>query len=326
MLNEQKEQENLIEIPETVSDTETINITEGMSLQEILEARELGLIPKEDGEDKDGSDEDAEKDDSSEDDEINTDPDNFEEMDSVLEKDEKKFHEKFSANQKALYFKQKAFKKKYQDSKSKIEELEKEIAELRDAKGSKGKIDKISELLGKEDLTKEEIDEIIKSKNEEVKEIDEKAGAQLIQQKVQTKAMFAEKIGNAKYSNFKEASELVEQMIQGDSVYKKVIVGAFHSDDVDEAELVETIMKIAKLSPKYNETFDKKSSVKIDNRAEINSKKKISSAAIGGSKRGRLISEDDITLEEAVLLQERDPAAFNKLSPKTIDRLLKQQG
>lgn len=317
-------EENQVEIEDVAPVVEEEFSIEGLMPEEIEMAKEFDLIKeKEDGVDDEQSEDATETDsEEQEEEEINTDPDNFDDMDKVLEKDEKKFHEKYTPNQKALYFKQKAFKKKFQDSKKEAEELRKQLDELKGASTSKSKLDKVAELLNSgEDLTIERLQAVI---NEDVKstvEKDEPITQEAVMARVQEKANFAEKIGRAKYDNFEEISKLAGELAKENKTYQKVLDDAFINDDIDEAELAETVVRIAKLSPKFDEVSGRKPELKVDPKADRvikNSKKKVSSAAIGGSGK-RLISESDLTCDQAVKLT---PDQFAKLKPETQKRIL----
>lgn len=314
------DQENLVEIPEVSEEaTEVISETDGMSDVEISECKELGLIPKEEEEtiveDKDKGVEEEETET-----EINTDPDNFEEMDTVLEKNEKKFHEKFTPNQKALYFKQKAFKGKLKDKVAENVALQKELDELKGISSSKSKLDKIKELLSKEGLTVEEINEVIDKKDAPVEQ--KEVSQEVVQAKIKQKQIFAEKIGNAKYDNFKDIVTLADEVAKSKPHQFKLIYNAFTDDSVDESAIVDIVVDVARLHPKYSELSGKKPEGKIDSRVEVNSKKKASSASIGSSKANRMVSESDLTEADVENLFENNRAAYNKLKPETIDRIL----
>ena len=73
---------------------------------------------------------------------------------------------------------------------------------------------------------------------------------------------------------------------------------------------------------KYHKKYLVKKKNKVD-RVIKNSKKKASSASVGSTGK-RIISENDITTEQAVRLLETNPSKYHALSQKTKDRLLKE--
>lgn len=296
---------------------------DGLSEEELSMAKDQGLLEVEDGEDKESSESTEEEVEGEKvEEEVNTDPDDFEEIEKVYEKDEKKFHEKFTPNQKALYFKQKAIKQKYQAAVKEKEEVSAKLVEA--LKGSQGqaKLDEIAGLLGKEDLTVEMIQAVI-NKDSAVQEEDTgPIKPEVVQQKVAIKAGFAEKIGNAKYENFKGISELAGEVIANDptGVLQARLDNAFLDESVDEAMLVETVVMVAKQSSKYDEVSGSSTPEKKKEVGKVikNLKKKTSSASIGSTGK-RIISESDLTAEQAVNLS---MDKWNALSQKTKDRIL----
>jgi len=243
--------------------------------------------------------------------EINKDPDNFDDMEKVFDKDEKKFHETYTPNQKALYFKSKANIKKRQDA---IKELQETKTRLEEAiKGSSGqkKLDKIADLLANKpnDLTIEMLESIIAEKEEAAavqKAHDVEAQKKVVIDKIQQKNMYAEQIGMAQHKNFIHIAQLANELYQSDrpnGAYRAAIDSAY-SDEVDEAGLVNTIVQVAKFHPKFKEISESVDSVEKDkvDRAVTNSKKKISSASVGTTGSRRVISYDDLTVEQLVNL------------------------
>lgn len=330
-MSEDKNKEEGVEIDETevaevTEEVEEKFSVEGLLDEEVAAAKELGLVKDsvEEEEDADDDNEEVEEKEEAEE-EDNTDPDNFEDMDKVIEKDEKSFHQKFSPNQKALYFKAKAAKKKLQESNARAEELQKKVDELKVSSGSSSKLEKIAAALKRGDATYEEFESII---NEEVEASDKDVEKQpeTVQDKINTKLDFTMKIGSAKYDNFAEVSKLAEELALQDRKYKALIVDDVNNDEVDESQLAETIVMVAKFHPKYNEVVNKPQdgegveTVKTPKvkRALENAKKKVSSASVGGSGR-RIISEAELTVEQAERLS---PDKWNKLKPETQKRIL----
>ena len=310
-------EENTIEIiekEETGSEKTELNL-EGLESAELELVKKHGLLPEEGKEEVEEVDEEPDSDD------INTDPDNFEDMDKVIEKDEKKFHEKYTPNQKALYFKQKSYKKKMQDAKKEAEELKAKIDELKDASTSADKLKKISELLNSENLTVEQIQSVINEKVE-IKE-SEPIKPEVQASKVNEKLAFTNQIGKAKYDNFLEISKLAEELALEDTTYRDLIVNAVNDDNVDESMLADKIVKIAKFHPKYEELSGKKPEKKVDEKVKRvikNSQKKISSASISSSGGKKVVNFDDLTLEQLVNLPHDK---FVKVPKEVREKLLK---
>ena len=135
--------------------------------------------------------------------------------------------------------------------------------------------------------------------------------------------MFAEKIGKAKYDKFDDITVLAKEIIANDKsrTYQKLIDDSFMNDDVDEDMLVERVVSIARMNPKFNEVMNQ---VAPEKKAEVdrvlnNSKKKVSSASLNGASGKRIISEKELTVEQASKLSAEQWA---KLKPETQKRIL----
>lgn len=245
-------------------------------------------------------------------------------FEKVEEKEE--LLEKYNKNEKALYWKWKTDKHKRQELQKEKEELQTtyEQDQLK-SKVYKNRQDKLSELLDSgAELTIEQIKGILnEGKIEEVKKSD-KSESDVMKERVQTKAMFAEKIGQAKYDHFQEISNLAKEIILEDKtgVYQQLIDNAFTNDKVDENTLVEQIVNIARLSPKFNtlgqsgKPEDKQKAGKVI----ANTSKKVSSASVTGGGGKRSVTEEDLTPEDAVRLSSDQ---WRNLSKQTKERLLK---
>ncbi len=308
MSDDKKEEGLEIEIQEEVVEEvkeEAFDI-EGLSEGEVEMAKEQGLYdPDKKEEEEDGKHEEqpeTKTEDSKEEEEVNKDPDNFEEIDEVFTKDEKSFHEKFSPNQKALYFKNKASKKKLQALQKEFEDYK---ADGKDTSGSQAKIDKIAKLLAntEEELTVEMLKSVLDTKEETEVKKDGPIKPEIMQEMIRDKASFAEQIGKAKYGDkFEAISNLTKEVLAEDKSgnYQQIIDNAFLDPNTDETMLAETVVRIAKLSPKFEEITDKVASEKKEkvDRAIKNSKKKVSSSSVSGSAGKRIISEDELTCDQ----------------------------
>ena len=230
---------------------------------------------------------------------INKDPDNFEEMDKVFEKDEKKFRQEFTPNQKALYFKHKSERRKRQDYEKRLIDAEKQLEMLKDSSVSSKKLDKIAKMLNEntENLTIEELQNIITEKEEVI--VDKKEEAKDVNQVVSERIAYADKIGITQYDNFKELTELAGEIFNQKPRYQKQFRDMILDNTVDETEIVDFIVDIARLHKNYNvEKVDPKVKEEAD-RVLKNSKKKVSSAIVGGgSGNRRIISESELTCDQ----------------------------
>ena len=240
-----------------------------------------------------------------------------------VEKDENGL-KKYNKNEQALYWKWKTDKHKKQEAIKASEDLQAQV-ELKEvqALNYKNQIEKLKDMLKKgTDLTAEELLKVVDVKQEEepAPKVDEAAR---INQKIATKAQFAEKIGSAKYDNFKDIAQLAKDVIASDKsgTYQKLVDAAFTDDSVDEEHLVERIVSIARLSEKYNEVNKSVKSEKkeIVDRALKNATKKISSASIGNAGGKRVVSESELTVADASNLSTKE---WNKLKDSTRQRIL----
>ncbi len=240
-----------------------------------------------------------------------------------VEADEK-LVEKYGKNEKALYWKWKTDKHKRQEAQNEVKALNEKLKEAVDSGISGKKLAKIREMLKDPDtLTQEALISVLDEKIEPEKKPNELDNAQAIQQKVAIKAQFAEKIGSAKYDKFDEISNLAKEIITADKsgTYQKLIDESFLNDDVDENMLVERVVSIARMSPKFNDVVNKVATEAKENADRVikNSNKKISSASVTGAGGKRVISESELTVEQAAKLSSEQWA---KLKPDTRKRIL----
>src|SRR3990172_1094301 len=317
-----KQQESLVE--------DGIDI-EGLSDGELELAKKHGLIKSDDKEKKDETEEGIEVDIDELDEQSKADTKEDKKKEEVesptfeqIEEDEKLIN-KYGKNEKALYWKWKTDKHKRQEAQKEASTLKERLKEAVDSGVSGKKLDKIKALLKEPDsLTIEALQGILEEQIEPEKKDNELDNAQTIQNKVAIKAQFAEKIGSSKYDNFDKISNLAKEVILADSskTYQKLIDESFLNDDVDENMLVERVVNIARMSPKFNEVVNQvnpEAKTKADRIIE-NSKKKISSASLTGASGKRIISESELTVEQATKLS---TTQWNKLKQTTRERILK---
>lgn len=241
-----------------------------------------------------------------------------------VEEDEKLL-ENYNKNEKALYWKWKTDKHKRQEAQKEANELKEKLKTVADSGISGKKLERIKELLkNPESLTIESLQGVLDEKIEPEKKDNDLDNAEVIQKRVAVKAQFAEKIGNAQYDNFDAISNLAKEVILADrsKTYQKLIDESFLNDDVDENMLVERVVSIARMSPKFNDVVNK---VKPEdkekaNRVIENSKKKTSSASVSGASGKRIISESELTVEQATKLSTEQ---WNRLKPTTRERILR---
>jgi len=316
-------EEPTVEITEEIGSSEQEFSVEGLSEQEVVLAKKHGLVKEEetvevkDGEheeqpEPDGKDKPAEKKEEIEN-------PTFEQVEA-----DEKLVDKYGKNEKALYWKWKTDKHKRQEAQNEAKELRDKLKEAVDSGVSGKKLEKIKELLKNPDsLTIEALTAAIDEHIEPAKKENELDNAQAIQQKVAIKAQFAEKIGSAKYDKFNEISNLAKEVIQADTskTYQKLIDESFLNDEVDENMLVERVVNIARMSPKFNDVVNKVAPEAKEKASRVieNSNKKVSSASITGASGKRIVSEAELTVEQAIRLSTEQ---WNKLRPDTRKRIL----
>jgi hypothetical protein len=345
------------ETPE--SQAEPIFDIEGLSEQEVELAKSHGLVkdvekeeekedehkeqPKADAK-EDAGDKEEGKEDEDEVGEVDSDPKDFESMDSVFEKDEKRFHKAFTPNQKALYFKYKDEKRKRQevqkDSEEKLAKYEldqlkrnvsdkklREINRMLVEDSDNLTIEKLQKVIQGEDF-KEEIDdskpitraELERIEQEKQDKVDKERQAQ---EKFIKKVELANQIGKSKYENFDEIANLANEICKEDSTgtYQRIIGELFINESIDEETVVGRVVSVAQLHPKFKEITGKVSpeSQEKVNRAITNSKKRISSAAVSSSGKRVITSEDDLTPEDGAKMSAEQ---WIKLKASTRRRLL----
>lgn len=240
-----------------------------------------------------------------------------------VEADEK-LVDKFGKNEKALYWKWKTDKHKRQEAQKEVDALKEQLKVAVEGSTSNKKVEKIKELLkNPESLTVEALQAAIDEQVAEDKKPNDLDNAEVIRNKVATKSMFAEKIGNAKYDKFNDIANLAKDVIKEDAsgTYQKLIDESFLNDGVDENMLVERIVNIARMSPKFSAVVNSVAPEAKEkaNRVLENSNKKVSSASVNGASGKRIVSEAELTPEQAARLS---PEQWRKLKPETKKRLM----
>jgi len=341
---EEKKTVEVVEI-ETAEVKEESFETDGLLPEEIEMAREYGFVEeksdKPEEEKKDGEHaeqpEPKSEENISKEEEKKVEPTTFEDV----EKDEGKLKQ-YNPNEQALYWKWKSDKKKRQQALKDYEDIKAQY-ELRQVRETSlaNKISKVQQALKGDNITVEMIQEIIGSESTEPKEAPlTRSELERIEAEKETKKQdvervskdraerieTAEKIGKTKYQNFEELTNLANEVVSSDKTgtYKDVLQAAFLDKEIDEVDLVDRVVTIAKLHPEYGkkkETSEKKEDPKMVDRAIQNSKKKLSSAAVGSGNNKRVISHDDMTVDDAARLTTEQ---WLKLPDSVRQRLLMQ--
>jgi len=322
MSEDQKKE--LIELPEEIIETPVEITEENTSPQEFKLAKKHGMVKEEkkDGE-QSKSIESKTEDNPVKKEEVKEEHPSFEEVEAKED-----LIEKYNKNEKALYWKWKTDKHKRQELQKEKDEIASKY-ELNKVKTSsyQQKLDAINKMLdeGGDNLTVEQLKKVIAEGREELEKTPPPAKSEVdvIREKINVKAQFAEKIGQAKYDNFQAIANLAKEVIAEDKTgtYQTIIDKAFTDDAIDENMLVERVVNIARFSPKFLEVSKSGNSEKQEeaDKAVKNAAKKVSSASVTSSKGGRSLTEDELTVHDAARLSSDQ---WRKLNPKTKQRLL----
>jgi len=325
--------------PEVVEESKEGYDTEGMLPQEIEMAKEHGFIEpeeKEDGEHTEQSESKTEQDSEGEQQqeekkEVDTDPDSFDKIEEVHEADEKKFHETYTPNQKALYFKNKAEKRKRQEAQKELEEIKSkyELDGVKSMVATK-KLEQIKQSLGNTDLTVEQLQSIIDSevsfkkdsklytKEEfEAEKAKEQEGSKKEQSALNDRILLSEEIIKSREKDYEDIYKFAEEVFKYKPSKQKLFRTMLLDPGFEEEDIAEYVIEVAKSNKKYGQgTPESKEEV---NRAIKNSKKKVSSAAISTSGKTSKVPESELTVEQASSLSTDQ---WSKLAEKTKKRIM----
>ncbi len=338
------EEQQRFELPNQEEKRETeedsIDLTDALP-EEVKLAEEVGLTPKE--EEEDGEHAEHSEPETSKDKEVETKEDEKEVEETPtfddVEQDEKLL-DKYDSNAKAFYWKWKNDKHKRQEAQKELEELKAntDLDTLKQNVYGK-KLDAIKVALADPDLTVEKLQAIIDSQQPaedksapltkadlediKLKEAKEEELKEKQTREFATRVLTTEKIGKAKYDNFDDIVKLAQDVVDNDKsgTYQEVLANAFSDENINEEALMERVINIAKLSPQYGElgkSVKAEDKNKVD-RAIKNSKKKVSSAAVGTSGSKRIVNEDELTPDDA---SQMSTTQWIKLKPETQKRLL----
>ncbi len=360
-------EENQVFVPDPPAKIEPDNITEealrenGMSEEEIAIAKDQGMIsePKKDGEDGKKAEEppkpaEPKKDEEKEDGKDSKEPqkkdaldvealDSFEKVHELYEKSPEKFRN-LPKNVKALYHNSKGLYKKAKTEEQRRHELERksEFEKVRN-KGAEMRLDKVKEILKKDDLTIEDIEKVLdegqvavdNALNKAKETDDDTDDEQKAEQMARDRLIEANKLGQTEYGNFAGIIRMAEAVMAEKPRYQKMryqkmLDDVLVDENATEKDLVDLVVGIAKM----HEDFDKspgspgkkngappKGDDENVSRMIKNSEKKPSSASIGGGRGGTVKSYDELTPEDALLMSDAD---YAKLPDKVRERLLQE--
>lgn len=345
---EEIKEENSVEIPEEVV-KEKIDVSD-LSEEEIKQAKDFGII-NDDSIKKDEVDEQQQHEEESKEQKEEVvlkeeDFDNFEKVHELYNNNPNDFYKlpkhikNFYHNSKGLYKKLKEEEekrkelesdsqyKKLQDYgyKTKIELLQKRlenpenltVEELRDLI----KIDKEDDSSDKP-ITKKDLEEIEKSKNNELSKQREKEKnfqRKIIDVEAYAKNNIKDLTGGI-YNVIDDVVGLAQEVAKAKPRYLEMINNAFLDDSISEADTVDLILDIAKLNSKWGKTDKGNGNQETVNRMVKNAEKQKTSASLSGGKGGRVISYEDIKPEDALKLTQEQ---WDKLPKKVRDRIMSE--
>lgn len=312
--------------------TETQAKENGLSVDEVVAGKKHGLIVEDKPAKKAiNKDEDFPEDESEEED-----TEDAEQAEDIKPKDaaeedldpeeEQKLIKAYNDNEKSLYWKAKKERLKRQDAqresehtKIKLAATQRELDALK--KGSKKDDDSEEEENVEDDdervMTVGEYKKMLAKQKEEREGQNVKAQETLNRLEKQ-EAQF--KIDN---EDFDQVADLAREMMDEYPAFAEEMLRAAADPTKNACEVV---YRIGRLNPKYrkggSKTVDEggiESKSKID-KAIKNADKRQSSAAVTGGGTKKIVSEDDLTVEDASKLSQSD---YSRLSKKTRDRLLR---
>ncbi len=340
--------ENVVEIEETSSDaapvvdskpatmTEAEATTSGLSADEIVAGKKHGLIKDDNPSKKNGKDEGAEEEEESGDEGKSEETEEVEDRDPKDAADEDLDPEEeadlvknYNDNEKSLYWKAKKERLKRQNAQSENEHTKIRLA------AAQREIDLLKKGTKKTDAEGEEEDTDGEDEDTRVMTVGEfkkllakqkedqgKQNAQVQETIVRLEQQEAE--FKADHPDFDEVMDLAKEMMDKKPSFRQMLLSAGANPQENAAEIA---YSIGQLNPKYkkggsgtNKEAGADTKTKVD-KAIKNADKRQSSAAVSGGGTKRIVSEDDLTVEEAANLS---PVQYGKLSRKTRDRLLKE--
>ncbi len=340
-------EESSNETVKTTALTETAARDSGLSVDEIEAGKKHGLITDDnkpakkpakvnddETEEEDFSDDDEDKGDNEDEDsadaekvEETPDPQDAAEEDIDPEK-EAELIKGYNINEKTLYWKAKKERLKRQSAQRESEHTKIKLA------AAQREIDALKKGTKKDD-EEEAGQEEGEDDNERVMTVGEfkkmladqkkeqgKANAQAQETIVRLEQQEAE--FKTEHSDFDEVMDLAKEMMNKSPSFRNMLLAAGADPNVNAAEVA---YNIGRLNPKYKKGGTKpKTEVEEGSKTKVekaikNADKRQSSAAVASGGTKRIVSETDLTVEDAAKLS---PAAYEKLSPKTRERLLRE--
>jgi len=231
----------------------------------------------------------------------------------------------YTPNEKAQYFMRKKERSKRQKADRKAELLEVKNQALRDKlKGFEKGDDKL-------DLD-DELDKDLNNDNEPVtkgdlKKIEEKKGEQVEKAKA-ISASLDDRYADARVedANFDKLCDLANEVMKEDAKEGGIYaVKLIKLAEDEEGDIAGYIKKLAKLHDKYDEVGKEADTTDKDTKKETdqiitNATKRTSSASVSSGSGRRIVSEADLTIEDAAILSDD---AWGKLKPETRERILR---
>lgn len=181
-------------------------------------------------------------------------------------------------------------------------------------------------------LTKKDLTELSEKQKQEQREVEEK------QRYIVGRINSAESIGKTKYDNFDDAINFAQEVISGkvelpdlltaEEVSKK-LNERIANKDIDPEKVADFVVSIAKLNPNFgkkqtnpaSQAQRKETEENID-RIIKNASKATSSAAVNGGNGRRMVSLDNLTVDDAAKLT---PKQWGDLPINVRKRILSQQ-
>ena len=181
-------------------------------------------------------------------------------------------------------------------------------------------------------LTKKDLNELSEKQKQEQREFEEK------QKFVVGRINSAESIGKSKYDNFDDAINMAQEVINGkielpdmltaDEIAKK-LNERIANKDLDPEKVADFVVSIAKLNPNFgkkqtnpaSQAQRKETDENID-RIIKNASKATSSAAVNGGNGRRMVSLENLTVDDAAKLT---PKQWGDLPANVRKRILSQQ-
>lgn len=245
----------------------------------------------------------------------------------------------YNPNEKALYFKQKKERLKRQAAererdflRTQNEALRREAAKKTSAKDPNAELEK--DLEGLDDDGDEEATDKDKPVTVGDLEAREKAKQEADKKSREAARQIAERIelqneeGRAKHDDFDEVMDLAQEVMSKDKHGIYAVKLSLLAADPD-GDVAEYAYSLGKLHPNYGKhRKTKKEEAPAAGAAKTNvskivdnAQKRTSSAALGGgSEKGRLVSEDELTMSDVAGMSQ---SAWDKLSEKTRNRLMR---